>query len=117
VGVFREEAGMKSAVETLRELKERYQNDLHIDDRGHIFNSDLLEAWELGSLLDLAEVTAVCALNRTESRGGHAREDYPKRDDQKWLVHSLAHRDAKGQITIDTKPVTIKDYQPKERVY
>jgi succinate dehydrogenase / fumarate reductase flavoprotein subunit len=117
VGVFREEKGMKKAVDALAELQERYRTDLRIDDRGRIFNSDLLEAWELGSLLDLAEVTAVCALNRKESRGGHAREDYSKRDDKKWLVHSLAQRDAKGKIKIATKPVTITKYQPKERVY
>jgi succinate dehydrogenase / fumarate reductase flavoprotein subunit len=117
VGVFREEKGMKQAVDTLAELQERFRADLRIDDRGRIFNSDLLEAWELGSLLDLAEVTAVCALNRKESRGGHAREDYPNRDDKKWLVHSLAALDAKGKIKIGTKPVTITKYQPKERVY
>jgi succinate dehydrogenase / fumarate reductase flavoprotein subunit len=117
VGIYREEKGMKQAVKKLAELQERYRNDLRIDDRGHIYNSDLLEAWELGSLLDLAEVTAACAVNRKESRGGHARGDFPKRDDKKWLVHSLAVRDAKGKIKINTKPVVIKNYQPKERVY
>jgi succinate dehydrogenase / fumarate reductase flavoprotein subunit len=117
VGIYREAKGMQQAVKKLAELRERYENDLRIDDRGHIYNSDLLEAWELGSLLDLAEVTATAALNRTESRGGHARGDYPDRDDKKWLVHSLAVRDAKGKIKITTKPVMIKNYQPKERVY
>src|SRR5574341_856149 len=117
VGVFRTGKGMKQAVETLKELKERYQKDLRIDDRGHIFNSDLLEAWELGSLLDLAEITATAALARTESLGGHAREDYQKRDDKKWHKHSLATRDAKGKIKLDYKPVKIGKYKPKERVY
>ncbi|MFN8380254.1 MAG: succinate dehydrogenase flavoprotein subunit [Anaerolineae bacterium] len=90
VGVFREAKGMQEALDTVRELKSRYQNDLIIDDKGARFNSDLLEAWELGCLLDLAEVTAVSAINRTESRGGHSREDFKERDDVNWLVHTLA---------------------------
>ena len=90
VGVFREGTAMQQALDTVRELKHRYQTDLVIDDKGARFNSDLLEAWELGCLLDLAEVTAVSALNRTESRGGHSREDFKDRDDVNWLVHSLA---------------------------
>jgi succinate dehydrogenase flavoprotein subunit len=118
VGVFREAKGMKMAVQGIRELKERFNKDLSIDDRGRIYNSDVLEAWELGSLLDLAEVTAVAALERTESRGGHAREDYPKRDDKQWLKHSLAQRDAKGKITLNhDKKVVIKQHKPMERVY
>ncbi len=82
------------ALTTLRELRERFQNDLSIDDRGQKFNTDLLEAWELGCLLDLAEITTLSAINRTESRGGHSREDYPKRDDENWLVHTLVSREA-----------------------
>mgnify|MGYP001199921554 FL=1 len=89
VGVFREEKGMKLALDTVRELKARYNTDIHIDDKGNKFNTDLIEAWELGCLLDIAELTTISAMNRTESRGGHYREDYPKRDDEKWLVHSL----------------------------
>ncbi len=89
VGVFREEAGIAEALETVRELKNRYQTDLGIDDRGYKFNTDLLEAWELGCLLDLAEITAISALNRKESRGAHSREDFKERDDSNWLVHSL----------------------------
>ena len=94
VGVFREAKGMQEALDTVRELKSRYQTDLVIDDKGLRFNSDLLEAWELGCLLDLAEVTAVSALNRTESRGGHSREDFKERDDVNWLVHTLASNTA-----------------------
>ena len=90
VGVFREGVAMQQALDTVRELKHRYQTDLVIDDKGARFNSDLLEAWELGCLLDLAEVTAVSALNRTESRGGHSREDFKDRVDVNSLVHSLA---------------------------
>jgi succinate dehydrogenase / fumarate reductase flavoprotein subunit len=65
----------------------------------------------------MAEVTAVSALARTESRGGHSREDNPKRDDKKWLKHTLAHRKPSGEITLSYKPVVIDRYEPKERVY
>jgi succinate dehydrogenase / fumarate reductase flavoprotein subunit len=115
VSVFREEAGMKQAIDTLQELKERFEH-VSLDDKGKRFNTEVLEAWELRALLDVAEVTAVTALHRTESRGGHYREDYPKRDDKTWLKHSLV-RFKDGQIEIGFKPVTITDYEPKERVY
>ncbi len=98
VGVFREEKGMKAALDTLRELKHRYNTDIHIDDKGQKFNTDLVEAWELGCLLDIAELTTISALNRTESRGGHSREDYPKRDDENWLVHSLLTKPASEEV-------------------
>ncbi|MGC8855498.1 MAG: succinate dehydrogenase/fumarate reductase flavoprotein subunit, partial [Anaerolineae bacterium] len=79
-------------------------------------NTELLNAWELSNLLELAEVTTVSALARQESRGGHAREDFPKRDDQNWLKHTLAWK-KDGKITLGYKPVVITKYQPKERVY
>jgi succinate dehydrogenase / fumarate reductase flavoprotein subunit len=115
VGVFREEEGIKQAIDRLKDLQERYQH-IVLDDDGKRFNTDVLEAWELGALLDTAAVTAVAALERTESRGGHYREDYPKRDDENWLRHSLAWR-KDGQIELGYKSVTITDYEPKERVY
>jgi len=115
VGVFREGAGIQRAIETLRDLKERYRQ-VSVTDRSATFNTELLETWELGALLDLAEVTAVAALNRTESRGAHAREDYPQRDDVNWLKHSLAYRMGDG-IELRYKPVTILDYPPQARVY
>jgi succinate dehydrogenase / fumarate reductase flavoprotein subunit len=92
VGVFRNEADMQKAIDVVRNLKERYRTDLVIDDRGQKFNTDLLEAWELGCMLDMAEATAVSAIARKESRGGHSREDYPNRDDVNWMVHSLVTR-------------------------
>jgi succinate dehydrogenase / fumarate reductase flavoprotein subunit len=115
VGVFRTEAGMKTALTTLHELKERYTR-VRIDDRGRVFNTDLLEAWELGCLLDCAEVTATSALHRTESRGAHAREDFPQRDDDHWLKHTLAYLEP-GKITLAYKPAHITLFQPKVRVY
>ncbi|MFN8527297.1 MAG: succinate dehydrogenase flavoprotein subunit [Anaerolineae bacterium] len=96
VGMYRNDKDMKASLETVRGLRERFYNDLSIDDKGQKFNTDLLEAWELGSLLELAEATAVSAINRTESRGAHAREDFEKRDDEKWLVHSLIYRPSVG---------------------
>jgi succinate dehydrogenase / fumarate reductase flavoprotein subunit len=115
VGVFREEAGMKQAIGIIQDLQERYQH-IALDDKGKKYNTEVLEAWELGALLDVAEVTAVAALNRTESRGGHYREDYPSRDDEHWLKHSLAWR-KDSQVELGYKPVTITEYEPKERVY
>ena len=131
VGVFRDEALMSQEVDTLAEIRDRYINDLVIDDKTMKFNSDLLEAWELGCLLDVASVTTVSALNRTESRGAHSREDYQARDDENWMVHTLAY--LKGE-TLDMAPqpdielncekkvdlsLMEKDerFTPKERVY
>ncbi|MCS7350152.1 MAG: succinate dehydrogenase flavoprotein subunit [Anaerolineae bacterium] len=114
-GVFREASGLETAIEKIRELQERYQH-IRIDDKGYRFNTDLLEAIELGFLLDVAEATAFSALNRTESRGAHYREDYPKRDDDNWLKHTLIWRQD-GKVTFAYKPVVITKWPPKERKY
>ena len=116
VGVFRIQENMDAAVSELAALKERFYNGLEIDDKGKKFNTDLLEAWELGCLLDIAEVTAISAANRTESRGGHARDDFPERDDQEWLKHTFIFQEEDG-YRIDYKPVIIGRYEPKARVY
>lgn len=115
VGIYRNEAGMQAALEKVRELKARYQ-EVRVTDSGKIFNTELLNAWELGNMLEVAEVVAECALNRKESRGGHSREDYPERDDKEWLKHTLA-RKQDGKLVIEYKPVVITKYQPKARVY
>ncbi|MBN1680468.1 MAG: succinate dehydrogenase flavoprotein subunit [Anaerolineae bacterium] len=124
VGVFRTASGMQEALDTVRRLQEQFKTDLVIDDRGQRFNTDLLEAWELGCLLDIAEVTAASALARQESRGAHSRDDFPKRDDEKWMVHTLAYPTDDGGIRLDhNKPVDMslaeKDerFKAKERVY
>jgi succinate dehydrogenase / fumarate reductase, flavoprotein subunit len=115
VGVFRTQEGMQKALDKVHELQERLKH-VRRPDQGKIFNTELINIWELGNLLDLAEITTVSALARTESRGGHAREDYPKRDDANWLKHTLAwYKD--GAISLGYKPVTITKYKPKERVY
>jgi succinate dehydrogenase / fumarate reductase flavoprotein subunit len=115
VGVFRTEEGMQKAVEVIRELQARFKH-VKVDDRGKIYNTDILNTWELGNLLELAEVTAVSALARKESRGAHAREDFPKRDDQNWMKHTLAWQ-KDGKIQLAYKPVIITKFEPKERVY
>jgi succinate dehydrogenase / fumarate reductase flavoprotein subunit len=86
-------------------------------DKGKRWNVELMEAWELRGMLDLALVTAAAAVARTESRGGHAREDYTQRDDANWLKHSLACLDDEGNVTLTYKPVTMGLYEPKARVY
>jgi succinate dehydrogenase / fumarate reductase flavoprotein subunit len=123
VGVFREAGGMGEALSTVRALKERYAQ-IGIDDRGAAFNTDLLEAFELGALLDLAEVTAASALHRTESRGAHYRDDFPERDDTHWLKHTLAYcgegagvRPTRGEVRFEAKPVVVTRFEPKPRTY
>ncbi|MBN2500947.1 MAG: FAD-dependent oxidoreductase [Anaerolineales bacterium] len=115
VGVFRTEKGMSEAVQKIRELRERYKK-VGVDDKGKLFNTNLLNTWELGALLDVAEVTAEAALARKESRGAHAREDFPKRNDAEWMKHSLAWL-KEDKIELRYKPVTQTKYEPKERVY
>ena len=121
--VFRTEESLASVTETIRSLRERYQN-IGIHDRGKRFNTDLLEAIELGFLLDIAEVVVYSARNRKESRGGHMRDDYPDRNDAEYMQHTMAYltgdahsADASDHIRMDWKPVVITHYQPMERKY
>ncbi|MGS0686198.1 succinate dehydrogenase flavoprotein subunit [Nakamurella sp. GG22] len=117
--VYRTEATLKEALNDLRLLKERYAR-VSIQDKGLRYNTDLLEAVELGFLLELAEVLVVGALVRTESRGGHAREDYPNRDDTNWMRHTMAYKqgaELTSDIRLDYKPVVQTRYQPMERKY
>ncbi|MAU83182.1 succinate dehydrogenase flavoprotein subunit [Gordonia sp. Z-3] len=117
--VFRTEETLKQALTDVHALKERY-NHIRVHDKGKRFNSDLLEAIELGFLLEMAEVTVVGALNRKESRGGHAREDYPDRDDTNYMRHTMAYKKGEGllaDIELDYKPVVQTRYEPMERKY
>ncbi|MDR5683410.1 MAG: succinate dehydrogenase flavoprotein subunit [Armatimonadota bacterium] len=114
--VFRTASSLQHAMDTVLTLQERFGR-VRLDDRGRRFNTDLVEALELGFLLDLAEATVASCLHRTESRGAHYREDHPNRDDENWLKHVLIYRRERGQHDFRYKPVTITKYQPKERKY
>ncbi len=114
--VFRVEEGMKEGLIKIKELQEKY-SEVGIDDKGMGYNTDLLEVVELGCLLTTAETIITCAINRKESRGAHSREDYAKRDDTDWLKHSLIFRSKDSNPEIRYKPVIIKQFEPKERVY
>ncbi|MFD7643267.1 succinate dehydrogenase flavoprotein subunit [Kitasatospora sp. NPDC059795] len=120
VSVYRTGKTLQQAVEDVQALKERFKN-VSIQDKGSRYNTDLLEAVELGNLLDLAEVLVVSALAREESRGGHYREDFPTRDDVKFMQHTMAYRevaeDGSTSIRLDYKPVVQTRYQPMERKY
>jgi len=136
--VFRTGDSLNQALAEIRDLQKRYRN-VSVQDKGKLFNTDLLEAIELGFLLDIAEVTVVAALNRKESRGGHYREDYPQRDDANYMLHTMAYRrptsasgvadgHVKGyfdhveefdgyKVVLGSKPVTQTRYEPMERKY
>ncbi|MEZ7995614.1 MAG: succinate dehydrogenase flavoprotein subunit [Aquiluna sp.] len=120
--VFRTEETLNEALEKVQELRKRYEN-ISIQDQGKRFNTDLLEAIELGFLLDLAEVTVIACRERRESRGAHLREDYTERDDKKFMVHSMVYKQEKTEkntgtnMRIGWKPVVVTNYQPMERKY
>jgi succinate dehydrogenase / fumarate reductase, flavoprotein subunit len=113
--VYRTGETLQKALDDVRSLKERYKS-ISISDKGLRYNTDLLEAVELGFLLDLAESLVVSALARKETRGGHAREDYPNRDDENFMKHTMAYLTEDG-VKLDYKPVVITRYQPMERKY
>ena len=142
--VFRTSESLNQALEDIKELQKRFRR-VSVQDKSKMFNTDLLEAVELGFLLDIAETVVVGALNRDESRGGHFREDFPDRDDENYMRHTMAYRrplpekghrlggsegdgDHKGsfahvtlfedyQLVLGSKPVTMTRYQPMERKY
>jgi succinate dehydrogenase / fumarate reductase flavoprotein subunit len=128
--VFLTEESLGEVLEVIEELRERFKN-VHVDDKGKRFNTDLLEAVELGFLLDIAEVVVVTARNRKESRGGHMRDDFPTRDDENYMQHTMAYltgdphsSHAEDHIRLDWKPVVFTknekgelNYPPMERKY
>ena len=122
VQVFRTDETMRTALNDIEALRERYKN-VGIQDRGKRFNLDLLEAVELGFLLEIAEVVTVAAIHRKESRGGHFREDFPDRDDENFMQHTMTYKDADAVsegipgMRLEWKPVVVTRYQPMERKY
>jgi succinate dehydrogenase / fumarate reductase flavoprotein subunit len=114
--VVRSEESLTKMKEVLDGLRERYAR-VAISDKGRVFNTDLMEAVELGFLLDCAEALVVSALARDESRGAHYREDHPLRDDEHWLRHTLAYREEDGGVRLEYKPVKLGPYVPMERKY
>jgi fumarate reductase flavoprotein subunit len=115
-GIYRSGESLAGAADKLHELQERFR-DIRLDDRGHLFNTELITALELSAMLEVAETMAQSALLRTESRGAHQRTDYPARDDAKFLSHSVARRGADGRPRVEYSPVTITRWPPAERVY
>ncbi|GAA1851264.1 succinate dehydrogenase flavoprotein subunit [Brevibacterium marinum] len=122
VQVFRTDETLREALDEIAKLRERY-NNVGIQDRGRRFNLDLLEAVELNFLLELAEVISVAAIHRKESRGGHFREDFPDRDDDGFMHHTMTYLDPDSEtdgikgMRLETKPVIVTRYQPMERKY
>ncbi len=114
--VVRTAQSLDIARNAIAKLKERYRN-IGIDDKGEVFNYDLVEAMELSHLLDLAEALVVGALAREESRGAHWRDDFPTRNDATWMKHTLAYRNEDGSVRLEYKPVVTGRYQPMERKY
>ncbi|MCD6130449.1 MAG: succinate dehydrogenase flavoprotein subunit [Deltaproteobacteria bacterium] len=119
--VFRNEEGMKKQVEILKGLRERFKK-VKLEDKSMTFNLDLIEVLELESLIDNSIIETAGALNRTESRGAHFREDYPERDDENWIKHTLVYMDDEGNAKVEYKPVrsqplTVPSFPPKKRVY
>ena len=114
-GIFRNEEDLKKTCETIRELKERYQN-VGLDDQSSVYNTEITTALELGYTLDVAETLAHSALLREESRGSHSRSDFEKRDDERYLKHSLAYQ-TDDDPRIDYLPVAMTRWEPEERKY
>ncbi len=117
-GIYRSEQGLEQALQDVKALQKRFQN-AGVRDKSSRFNTDLLAAFEAEHLLNFSEIIVVGALNRTESRGAHSRTDYPKRDDEDWLKHTVAHKGGEGEPVISYQEVNIdwEKYPPQERKY
>jgi fumarate reductase flavoprotein subunit len=115
-GIYRSGSSLSGAADKLHELQERFRN-IALDDRGQTFNTELTSALELSCMLEVSESMAQCALERTESRGAHQRTDFPARNDEKFLAHSLVYRKPDGRPRVEYLPVTVTRWPPAERVY
>jgi fumarate reductase flavoprotein subunit len=115
-GIYRDESSLSQAADKFKELQERY-DDIDLDDRSRTFNTELESALELGYMLDVAQAIVQAALHRRESRGAHQRTDFPARDDQHYLAHSLLYRNPDGSSRVEYAPVKVTRGPPGERVY
>jgi succinate dehydrogenase / fumarate reductase flavoprotein subunit len=116
VGMFRHPDKLNQQLQALKGLRERYDK-VGVEDKGSVFNTDLLFHIELGYMLDCAEMITKSAIERKESRGAHTRTDFPNRDDENWLKHIVLTRDASGVENMSYLPVTITNWEPQERKY
>jgi succinate dehydrogenase / fumarate reductase flavoprotein subunit len=114
-GVYRTGEEMTAGLKKVRDLKQRYEK-IYVADKGSVYNTNLMNAMEIQNLLDLAEMLLMSAVVREESRGGHARYDFPNRDDDKWLKHTLVSYSKEGP-KLSYKPVMIDKWKPVERKY
>jgi succinate dehydrogenase / fumarate reductase, flavoprotein subunit len=115
VSVVRNETGLREAQQEIAQLQDAYKH-ISLQDKGKRYNTELLEALELGCMLDCAETIVHGALMRNESRGAHYREDFEARDDKNWLAHSMITRTPDG-LQLEKKPIVITMFEPKERKY
>ena len=115
-GIYRERASLEASAAKIRELQERFPH-VGLDDHGRTFNTQLTQALELGFMLDVAETIVHSALHREESRGAHQRRDFPKRDDQRYLAHSVVSKSPEGPPRLEYLPVVITRWPPGERIY
>jgi succinate dehydrogenase / fumarate reductase flavoprotein subunit len=115
-GIFRNAEKLDACKATIMNLRERHARGLVVHDKGRSFNTDLIQAIELGAMLEMADCLVSGAIERTESRGAHSRTDYPERDDENWLRHTLAYHD-EGEVRLDYRPVTITEFEPAVRTY
>ena len=115
-GIYRDGPTLTKAATQIRELQERFAH-AGIDDHSHTFNTELLAFLELSGMLDIAQTIVESASHRTESRGAHQRTDFPGRDDENFLAHTMAHREPDGSARIDYLPVTVTRWPPGERIY
>jgi fumarate reductase flavoprotein subunit len=115
-GIYRSGDSLAKGADTLRELQDRLPRAA-LDDRSRAFNTELVAALEQAAMLDVSEAIVHSAIRRDESRGAHQRTDFPKRDDERFLAHSVAYRELDGSCRIEYLPVTITRWPPGERVY
>jgi fumarate reductase flavoprotein subunit len=115
-GIYRSGEALAGAANGLRQLQERFGN-IALQDHSRTFNTELIAALELSFMLDVAEAIVHCGLHREESRGAHQRTDFPARNDQRFLAHSLIYRNPDGSCRVEYQPVTITRWPPGERVY